>query len=107
MISVLMGGKRKEGVMDYISREDSIEAITKAARKKYTLADWYEFYLNGMIDAEDTLKALPAEDVEERKTGKWEIIDEVEPRRYGCSNCKRMVWHIENFCPNCGAKMEG
>lgn len=46
-------------------------------------------------------------DVPERNIGKWEIIDEVEPRRYGCSNCKRMVWHIENFCPNCGAKMEG
>ena len=46
-------------------------------------------------------------DVPERNVGKWEIIDEVEPRRYGCSNCKRMVWHIENFCPTCGAKMEG
>lgn len=46
-------------------------------------------------------------DVPERNVGKWEIIDEVEPRRYGCSNCKRMVWNTENFCPNCGAKMEG
>ena len=43
-------------------------------------------------------------DVPERNVGKWEI-DEVVPRRYGCSNCKRIVGHIENFCPNCGARM--
>lgn len=55
----------------------------------------------------ETADRLFKELVEERKTAKWEIIDEAEPRRYGCSNCKRMVWHIENFCPNCGAKMEG
>lgn len=51
--------------MDYIKREDAIEAITKTARKKFTLADWYEFYLKGMTDAEDSLKALPAADVVE------------------------------------------
>ena len=51
--------------MDYINRDVAIEAITKAARKKFTLADWYEFYLEGMTDAEDSLKALPAADVVE------------------------------------------
>lgn len=40
------------------------------------------------------------------KHGRWELIDGAEPRRYGCSKCKRMVWHTENYCPNCGAKME-
>lgn len=38
--------------------------------------------------------------------GRWEVIDEEEPRRYGCSECKRLSWHMENYCPNCGAKMD-
>lgn len=42
----------------------------------------------------------------EPKRGRWEVVDYEEPRRYGCSACKRLVWHTENFCPNCGARME-
>lgn len=40
-------------------------------------------------------------------TGRWIVVDEQEPRRYGCSECKRLVWHIENYCPNCGCAMKG
>lgn len=42
-----------------------------------------------------------------RKKGEWEVIDEVSPRRYGCSLCKRLSWYEYNFCPNCGAEMRG
>lgn len=42
----------------------------------------------------------------EVKRGRWEVVDYEEPRRYGCSECKRLVWHTENYCPNCGARME-
>ena len=34
-------------------------------------------------------------------------IIEAEPRRYGCSVCKRLSWYESNYCPHCGAKMEG
>ena len=40
------------------------------------------------------------------KHGRWDLIDGCEPVRYGCSACHRMVWHHENYCPNCGAKMD-
>lgn len=38
--------------------------------------------------------------------GRWDLIDGCEPMRYGCSVCHRMVWHYENYCPSCGAKMD-
>lgn len=41
------------------------------------------------------------------KHGRWMTVDWAEPRRYGCSECHRMVWQLENFCPNCGARMDG
>lgn len=40
------------------------------------------------------------------KHGRWDLIDGCEPVRYGCSVCHRMVWHHENYCPSCGAKMD-
>ena len=40
------------------------------------------------------------------KHGRWDLIDAREPMRYGCSVCHRMVWHHENYCPSCGAKMD-
>ena len=49
---------------------------------------------------------MPTIEAEPVRHGRWELIDEAEPRRYGCSECKRMVWHTENYCPNCGAKMD-
>ena len=52
------------------------------------------------------IKGLPTIEAEPIRHGHWELIDSTEPRRYGCSQCKRMVWHEENYCPNCGAKMD-
>ena len=45
-------------------------------------------------------------DVAPVRHGRWEVIDAEEPRRYGCSKCKRLSWHMENYCPNCGARMD-
>lgn len=41
------------------------------------------------------------------KHGRWITVDYEEPRRYGCSECKRLVWQLENYCPRCGARMDG
>lgn len=40
------------------------------------------------------------------KHGRWIPVDWAEPRRYGCSECHRMVWELENYCPSCGARMD-
>ena len=42
----------------------------------------------------------------EPKRGEWELIDEAEPMRWGCSRCKYMSWETSSYCPRCGAKME-
>ena len=58
-------------------------------------------YEQALSEIRDMLQSEP-----ERKTGTWEVVDYQEPRRYGCSECKRLVWHGENYCPNCGARMK-
>ena len=41
--------------------------------------------------------------VEERKTGKW---IRRHSKMWECSECERGCRWRENFCPDCGAKME-
>ena len=53
--------------------------------------------------------------VEERKTGRWIVLDECANSGFYCSNCRKKLvkegWSNTvkkiKFCPNCGAKMEG
>ena len=62
------------------------------------------------------IELAPTADVEEVKHGEWLPVEYVYfgPKRYECSECKgddywrkRYNERKENFCPNCGAKMDG
>ena len=108
---------------DYISREAAIEAFENAD------ADVLEDYGDGACDwgfgmknIQEVLNSVPAADVEPVRNGQWEGythsrycgIDEYgEPIFrdgivYYCSNpkCRRKTVIKENYCPNCGSKMD-
>lgn len=53
---------------------------------------------------ENALEDAPT--VDTVKHGHWEVVDGTEPRRYGCSVCKRLSWTEDNYCSYCGAKMD-
>lgn len=88
---------------DTISRQAAIDRINK--QREHLEPDVYPQDKIG-----DAAYRICAEFIERlpsaQRTGRWIVVDEQEPRRYGCSECKRLVWHIENYCPNCGARME-
>lgn len=91
---------------DYIKREDAIDYLT-------TNMNWFD--ADGIETSEEEKRAditelvngVPSADVAPVRHGRWVVIDAEEPRRYGCSECKRLSWHMENYCPNCGARMDG
>lgn len=56
-------------------------------------------------DAETRLMSLPT--IEERKTGRWVPISDGYLDIYECNQCGETEDYERNFCPNCGAKMEG
>ena len=87
-----------------------------------TFCDSYECYSPDM-------SKIPTADVVEVKHGKW-IMDEIERQRFGkwgypedhkhyCSCCNKeglhnygddccdSWWYLSDYCPNCGAKMDG
>lgn len=93
---------------DLISRQDAIDAIEEYA-DRLQMVNWKEnpnvpykvYSLNWCIN---TIRDLPS--IDAVKHGRWIPVDWAEPRRYGCSECHRMVWELENYCPSCGARMD-
>ena len=56
------------------------------------------------------IRDFPAADVAEAKRGKWIRMDSDDEAISKCSVCQFPVstfWNESNYCPNCGAKMEG
>lgn len=91
---------------EYIKREAAIKAMEKA---DYTLiasdADSCKAdYLREIIES------VPIADVAPVRHGRWEQTE--APFMNECEDCSvcgyRTVWgHRFNYCPNCGAKMDG
>ena len=90
---------------DYIKREAAIAAAFSAnAIGNSALRDVY--------DTVERIRMIPAEDVVERKRGKWEEVH-VECfgggtiTNYECQVCGEKQIVMSNFCPNCGAEIRG
>ena len=89
---------------DYIKRSDTLE-----------LARGY--YSQGLKEEAVPVKAIrniPSADVVEVKHGEWIDKTMSVPNghgqtygKYGWSVCKNKVRYKSNFCPNCGARMDG
>ena len=96
---------------EYIDRE----AIMKFPIRKdhYDRKNGNEHFINGIESVLEYAENLPAADVAPVRHGRWEKQSGI----YSCSECGMTCPYdvqadvIEywacNYCPNCGAKMEG
>ena len=94
------------GNIEYISKQDAIDIASEDGKKIPTLA----------IRIMHDIKGLqPAADVAPVVHGRWKykgvcgIKNDIAFRRYKCSECREDIVcdYPYNFCPNCGAKMDG
>ena len=94
---------------EYIEREDVL-ALTREIHVKEV------DYRTRHIDP-DEVRELPAADVAPVRHGRWQIT-ECYPHNVYCSECHKRfaqthwaVWEDgslpRDYCPNCGAKMDG
>ena len=90
---------------EYISRDDAIDAVNHALDRETLL---FSFARKVTISA---LKRLPSADVAPVVHSRWVKTEDGAE----CENCGREAvyqivddhWEYENFCPHCGAKMDG
>ena len=92
------------------------EYIEREKAKEMLIYNWDECCSAVIGD----LESIPAADVVERKTGKWigypeclKYMSAYSDDHIVCSVCEECFSILDNdcerfnFCPNCGAKMEG
>lgn len=89
---------------EYISREATVKAFCEKCKGYY---DGHCVH-RGECDI-DVIQTAPAADVQPVRRGRW-IWDSNAPYRehgaYKCSNCDGHSDFEENYCPNCGARLD-
>ena len=85
---------------DYISRQAAIDAC-------------FDGWNNSADDCARNIKSISAADVAPIVYGKWirgKYTDDdlrYNDYSYCCNRCGKIVNFEENYCPKCGAKMDG
>ena len=105
---------------EYIERDAALQDMWNALyaledqREKHHGLDWFERknLQDGFEAGQGVIANRPAADVVEARHGRWiEFETDATPRRNRCSECGYITnpWlaHVYNYCPNCGAKMDG
>jgi hypothetical protein len=97
---------------EYISREDVIKKIAEVQDKATTGIEDVAYY-----HAIKIIREMPVADVQPVKHGRWIDIYEyckahgLRPSGlevyYWCSECDKAAKKTSDFCPNCGARMDG
>lgn len=87
---------------------DKLEAYGTTVPKECNAED----YLCGVRDVLEHIDSMPTVDAIPVRHGKWMLYYDIEQgRALRCSECKMVFWVGDgregNFCPNCGAKMDG
>lgn len=94
------------GMDDYIRREEAIDAVLD------TYFNTPKINLIGKLFYDAILKLQPV-DVAQVKHGRWVIPTKIGHRSFDiphCSVCNDIPCGVNrntNYCPNCGAKMDG
>lgn len=89
-------------MVEYITKNAAINAVENAPIELFQ-SEWEEI--------EEAINAAPAADVAPVVHGKWEVIHVKNHwDKARCSACKRVFESYEwgsNYCPVCGAKIDG
>ena len=71
-----------------------------ALTEQFDECNFKGFVLRRLIEMQPTVDAV------EVVHGRW--ISHEYDMAYSCSTCKYITdWHLSNYCPQCGAKMDG
>lgn len=99
---------------EYINREELLKDIDDSVR--FSTRNGVSAELRGAHKIVDCIHSAPSADVVEVVHGRWKIkTDDYDCEYMMCSCCKEEFYPVDadtvdttpNYCPNCGAKMDG
>ena len=92
---------------EYIERE-ALE-VSLNHRLNFLIAEnsEYDHYTSGFDEAVTRVEDFPAADVAPVRHGRWLYVDTDTEQFFLCNRCKKKEYWESNYCPNCGAKMDG
>lgn len=89
---------------DYIERQASLDVVRNL--QTYKLSEGDDMLLVDMAETQTELMLLPSADVEPVRHGKWKPYLK-EGLTVKCSECGSRFDRPWNYCPHCGARMDG
>ena len=99
---------------EHIKREAAIAYIREQCEEKEKafeeLGGESGIYADAYNDLAEDFYRIPAADVAPVVHGRWDI--HIDPTTdmlayCKCSNCGHVAWDDSDYCPNCGARMDG
>lgn len=100
---------------EYIEREALIKICEEIIQIRWNETTAPVSWSHAYADFIEDIENQPSADVAPVRHAKWVLIDECVNEGVYCSNCHKKVYRVEyanqkvksNYCPNCGAKMDG
>ena len=92
---------------EFISREATIKRIKKVYCVGCNSCNGVRCRACGTDDAIDIIEDAPAADVAPVRHGRWLCVDTDTEQFFLCNRCKKKEYWESEYCPSCGAKMDG
>ena len=67
----------------------------------------YDHYTSGFDEAVTRVENFPSADVAPVRHGRWVRVETDTKQFFLCNRCRKREHWESNYCPRCGAKMDG
>ena len=81
---------------EYINKKDILQRIESAAMWNRSVSTLYE-----------DIEGIEPADVSPVRHGRWMCVDTDTEQFFLCNRCKKKEYWESDYCPACGAKMDG
>lgn len=92
---------------EYIEREAATRIIKEYGKIAIDVGEPFLDPINDIVTISKYIANMPAADVAPVVHGRWLYVDTDTEQFFLCNRCKKKEYWESNYCPNCGARMDG
>ena len=92
---------------EYIEREAAIRIIKEYGKIAIDVGEPFLDPIDDIVAISKYIANMPDADVAPVVHGRWLCVDTDTEQFFLCNRCKKKEYWESNYCPNCGACMDG